>query len=80
MIRLRLTPNTNGAGGTRIFHVMGYVHRLAKSELEMQLRDGRLCLQVTGDWEIEARHALGLAHSCADAERIHDGHKLIMVN
>lgn len=78
MIRVRLTPNTSGAGGTRLLHVRGYVHRLASQELELQLRDGTLCLQVQGDWEIDARPGDGLPHTIADAERIHDGHALIL--
>lgn len=79
-MRLRLTPLTAGAGGTRMFEVNGYEHNLATQQLTLALRDGKMALEVLGSWELECRESRLLAHTCDEAERIHNGRALVIVN
>lgn len=80
MVRVRLTPNTAGAGGTREFDVIGFDFDLQSRRLVLKLRDGQMCIEALGSWELSVGLAHGsVPHSIAEAERIHDGRNLVVM-
>lgn len=79
-MRVRLTPGTADAGGTRIFIVAGAEYDTTKNELTMICRDGKICIQLVGLWQMSIRPSWVKAMSVDEVERIHDGRALVTVN
>lgn len=81
MVRLRLTPGTASAGPTRVFHVTSFTYDTTSRQLVLTCRDGRICIEVLGGWEVAGEAASGAStHTIAEAERIHDGRSLVLIN
>jgi hypothetical protein len=80
---LTLVPGSSAAGGPRGFCVRGYDADLHDGSLTvtMFLHDGKLCLQLTGEWQITSRPASGLlqAHTVEEAMATHSESPLLVV-
>lgn len=76
-MRVRLTPLTGNAGGTRIFVVVRAEFNTTNGELTLTCRDGKICLGLQGSWEVAIEKCFVRPMSCDEAERIHDGRSLI---
>ncbi len=79
MIRVTIEPLTANCGNPRDFNTLGFSYDLTTGHLEIQLRDGRMCLELKGAWKVGARQTQTIAHSIAEAERIHDGSTLVLI-
>jgi len=76
-MRVRLTPGTADAGGTRIFDVVRALFNTTNGELILTCRDGQICVGLVGAWEMAIEPCLLRPMSCDEAERVHDGRALI---
>lgn len=76
-MRVRLTPGTPTAGGTRIFIVVAAEYDTTNGQLTLTCRDGRICLGLQGSWEVVIEKSFLRPMSCDEAERIHDERSLI---
>lgn len=76
-MRVRLTPLTANAEGTRIFVVVRAEFNTTNGELTLTCRDGKICVQVVGSWEMAIEKCFVRPMSVDEAARIHDGRSLI---
>ena len=79
-MRVRLTPAVASAGGTRIFHVVRPEYDTETRQLVLVLRDGKLCLELLGQWQIDVTASDRRPHSCDEAERIYHERALVLAN
>lgn len=77
---VRLTPGSSTAGGTRVFQVLRATHDTGKRQLTVAGRDGFVCLEIVGPWEIEFSPSNVMAMGIDEIERIHDGRSLVLMN
>lgn len=74
-----LEPNSASAGGVRIFRVKHAQYNTQHHQLVLHLRDGKMCVELLGEWKMTVSVAESLvAHSIAEAERIHSAEPLIV--
>lgn len=79
-MRVRLTPGTADAGGTRIFQVRGADYDTTTGNLTLTCRDGKICIQLVGLWEMSIRPSFVGAMSVDEVERVYEGRTLVTVN
>ncbi len=80
MVRLTLEPITAGAGGPRLFNVISFAYTKDNQQLVLVCRDGKMCIELVGAWRMHVAETRVLAHSLAEAERVHDGSPLVLVS
>lgn len=78
MVRLTLQALTGG-DAPRVFNVIGFDYAKDTQQLLLVCRDGRMCLELLGAWRMSVAETRALAHSLAEAERIHDGSRLVLM-
>ena len=76
-MRVRLTPSTANAGGTKVFEVVAANLQTTNGQLTLTCRDGRVCLGLIGSWECDIDSSPLMSMSCDEVERIHDGKTLV---
>lgn len=76
-MNVRLTPGTADAGGTRIFEVVDARYNTANRQLTLTGRDGKICLELVGLWELRVKTSLRRAMGVDEIERIHEGRTLV---
>lgn len=79
MIRVQLIPAQASAGGPRVFQVVSFHYDVATTHLMLDLRDGRMCVALAGQWQMDVRPSRVAPHSLAEAERIHDERALVLM-
>lgn len=79
-MRIRLTPNSATAGGTRVFEVVSAHLDTANGQLTLTGRDGRVCLGLVGPWEYDVATSHLAPMSIDEIERLHDGRSLVLTN
>lgn len=79
MIRLQLIPAQASAGGPRVFHVVSFTYDLATRQLTLTVRDGRMCVELAGQWHLDVQPSHVAPYSLAEAERIHDERSLVLL-
>lgn len=79
MLRVRVTPAQSSAGGPRSFEVVSCGYDVATHQLTLVLRDGRMCVELAGHWQLEVQRSNVAPHSIAEAERIHDERALVLL-
>lgn len=77
---IRLTPGTATAGGTKVFEVVGASLNTANGQLTLTCRDGQVCLELVGQWELAINTSSRRAMSIDEVARLHDGQSLVTVN
>ncbi len=80
MVRVTVEPQTTNAGGRRVFQALRATFTPNDRRLVLVLRDGSMCIELQGDWSLEVRDSQVMAHSIAEAERIHDGSSLVLMS
>lgn len=78
-MRIRLTPDSPTAGGTRVFEVVRAKHDTRNGQLTLTGRDGRICLGLVGGWEVEMLPSQLVPMGVDEMERIHDGRALVVM-
>lgn len=79
MLRVQLIPAQASAGGPRVFHVVSFSYDVATHQLTLTLRDGRMCVELAGQWEMDVQPSQVAPQSLAEAERIHDERSLVLL-
>lgn len=78
-MRVRLTPGSATAGGTKVFEVVAAQWQTTSGELTLTCRDGRVCLGLVGAWDIALDASLRVPMSCDEVEQRHDGRMTVTV-
>jgi len=78
-MRVTVVPAQASGGGPRIFQVVSFSYDVVTRQLTLVLRDGRMCVELVGQWQLEAQVSNVQPHSIAEAERIHDERSLVIM-
>lgn len=79
MLRVQLVPAQVAAGGPRTFQVVSFEYDVTTRQLTLALRDGRMCIELMGSWQMDVQPSRVAPHSLAEAERIHDERSLVLM-
>lgn len=80
MMRVRCTPATWNSGGTKIFEVVSAEVDTVKQHLTLIGRDGKVCVELVGSWEVAFAPSPLLPMSIDEIERVHNGQTIVTVN
>lgn len=71
-----------GSERPRVFDVLDCQYETSTGNLTLHCRDGRICIQLVGHWNMTVFPApmLKRAHSIDEAERIHDGKTTVVMS
>jgi len=78
-MRVTLVPAQASAGGPRIFQVVSFSYDVETRQLTLTLRDGRMCIELVGQWQMDVQPSRVQPHAIAEAERIHDERALVIM-
>lgn len=78
-MRIQLVPAQTSAGGPRVFDAASFEYDVALRQLTMVFRDGRMCVELTGQWQMDVQPSNVAPQSLAEAERVHDERMLVLI-